>query len=423
MEATAHSEAARLALAVYEDVLRAVRGDVVVRQRVRIEGERLVVGDRHWDLSAFRRVFVCGAGKASPAMAQGLADLLGDRLAGGLVVTKTDHSIAVPKVAMMEAGHPVPDERSLAAGEAMLAFAESVRESDLVLFALSGGASALLEKPVHGLELEDLQVATRALLQCGAPIEDLNAVRSVLSQTKAGGLARAFARATVVCLVLSDVVGNSLETIGSGPFSDSSRRSPLEVIEAYGLREVVAPPVLRLVSKNERHDAVPEVAHAVLADNALALAAARESAERLGFDVRLGKMAGDARRFVEGLIPPESIAARGAWIFGGETTTVVRGPGRGGRCQEMAAAMSDRLARMEPLAFLAGSTDGTDGPTDVAGGVVDGGSSERARSGGQTAIEALARSDSYAFLKAAGGLVRTGPTGSNVNDLALLLRL
>ena len=210
--------AGRLALEIYSDVLAGVRADTLVASAVRRVGSILFIHDSPYDLQHFEKVFVCGAGKASAAMAAALGPILGDRLAGGLVVTQPGGGIAPPPIQTLEGAHPVPDERSLAAGEAMLKFASETTPRDLVLFCLSGGASALMEATRPEISLDDLQAATNALLNAGADIRTLNAVRVRLSRIKGGGLARAFS-AHIAVLVLSDVLGNDLSVVGSAsPF-------------------------------------------------------------------------------------------------------------------------------------------------------------------------------------------------------------
>lgn len=427
VDATPFGPASELAVRIYERVLDAVRADRLIRGAVEREGELLFVQGQPYDLSAFRRVLIAGAGKASVPMAQAMAERLGDRLAGGLIVTKQGHAEAVDGVEVLEAAHPVPDETSLRAGERLLAFAEGAREDDLVIFLLSGGASALVEAPVDGISLADLQAANQVLLASGADITAMNAVRSRVSRTKAGGLARAFAPATVVALVLSDVIGNGLPTIGSGPLvSPVTRELPYELLDA--LPSAVRAEVLagELFPRT-----TPKVDHYVVGSVSVAVHAAADAARQLGVvplpygDPMQGEAREMARRIVA--LAGRQVKARAGeefcLIFGGETTVTLRGSGRGGRCQEMALAVAPRIARMPGTAFLATGTDGTDGPTDAAGGLVDPGSLLRAKDAGVDHRRALVNNDSYRFLEASGGLVKTGPTGSNVNDLCLVVHL
>lgn len=425
--ATPHGPASELALQIYGRVLDAVRADRLMAAAVQREGDLLFVQGQPYDLSAYRRVLIAGAGKASVPMAQELGRILGDRLSGGLIVTKEGHAEPVDRIEVLEAAHPVPDATSLAAGARLLEFAQAATDEDLVLFLLSGGASSLTEAPVEGITLEDLQATNRLLLASGADISLMNAIRSRVSRIKAGGLARAFAPATVAALVLSDVLGNALPTIGSGPLvAAPAREVSFELLDAL-------PPVVRseVLAGDLFPRETPRVDHFVIGSVSVAVHAAADAARHFGVvplpyaDPLLGEAREMARRIVA--LAGRQIKARPGeefcLIFGGETTVTLKGSGRGGRCQEMALAAAPKLARLAGTAFLAVGTDGTDGPTDAAGGLVDPGSLVRAKDAGVDHRRALVNNDSYRFLEASGGLVKTGPTGSNVNDLCLVVRL
>lgn len=414
-----------MAIRIYERVLEAVRADRLVRAAVEREGDLLFVQGQPYDLASYRRVWIAGAGKASVAMAQALSEVLGERLAGGVVVTK--HAERIEGIEVIEAAHPVPDETSLKAGERLLELAREVREDDLVLFVLSGGASALVEAPVEGISLAELQETNRVLLASGADITLMNAVRSRISRIKAGGLARAFVPATVVALVLSDVIGNALPTIGSGPLVAAvGKELPYELLDA------LPSPVRAEVLAGELFPPkTPKVDHYVIGSVSVAVHAAADAARFFGVvplpygDPMQGEARDMARKIVA--LAGRQIKARPGeefcLIFGGETTVTLRGSGRGGRCQEMALAVAPRIARLPGTSFLAAGTDGTDGPTDAAGGLVDPLSLERAKDAKVDHRRALVNNDSYRFLTASGGLVKTGPTGSNVNDLCLVVRI
>lgn len=425
--ATPHGPASELALQIYARVLEAVRADRLLSAAVEREGDLLFVQGQPYDLSSFRRVLVAGAGKASVPMAQALGRILRDRLDGGLIITKTGQSEPVEGLEVFEAAHPVPDASSLLAGERLLSFAEAANADDLVIFLLSGGASALTEAPVDGISLDDLQATNQLLLASGADISLMNAIRSRISRVKAGGLARAFAPATVVALVLSDVVGNALTTIGSGPLVAAVPRDI-----SFDLLDALPSAVRAEVLAGELFPReTPKVAHYVIGSVSVAVHAAADAARHLGIvplpygDPMQGEAREMARRIVA-LTGRQAKARSGeefCMIFGGETTVTLQGDGRGGRCQEMALAAAPRIARMPGTAFLAAGTDGTDGPTDAAGGLVDPGSLLRAKDANVDHRRALVNNDSYRFLEASGGLIKTGPTGSNVNDLCLVVHL
>ncbi|MGV3614396.1 MAG: glycerate kinase type-2 family protein [Fimbriimonas sp.] len=425
--ATPHGAASEVALQIYERVLDAVRADRLIEAAVQREGDLLFVQGRPYDLSAYRRILVAGAGKASVSMAQALKGILGDRLADGQIVTKAGHGEPVEGVEVVEAAHPVPDQTSLDAGRRLLEFAAGAKTDDLVIFLLSGGASALAEAPVEGITLEDLQSTNRALLASGADITLMNAVRSRVSRIKAGGLARAFAPATVVALVLSDVVGNALATIGSGPLVAPTPREP-----SYELLDVLPPAVRAEVLAGDLFPReTPKVDHYVVGSVSVAVHAAADAARHFGVvPLPYGDpMQGEAREMARQIVTlaTRHVKARPeedfCLIFGGETTVILTGDGRGGRCQEMALAAAPRIARLPNTAFLAAGTDGTDGPTDAAGGLVDPGSLLRAKDANVDHRRALVANDSYRFLEAAEGLIKTGPTGSNVNDVCLVVHL
>ena len=454
MIATAHNRAGVLALEIYRDVLNAVRGDRLMRDAIRLQAEKLEVQDIVLDLNQFENVFLCGAGKASFGMAQYLAELLGERVSGGIVVTKEGHGGTIPGLEVVESSHPVPDDTSLDAGRRLLAFARQTGPNDLVLFALSGGASSLTEFPIEGVSLQDLQVLNRFLLASGFGIEQMNAIRSAISQTKHGGLGQAFLPSRVVVLVLSDVMGDNLDAIGSGPFwnSQSLEEIPVGVGSywdnrtAFVASEFCGKPLSRLgikiddeylselldrattATRPPEADLSRRVSHRFIGSSQTARLVARRSAVARGLRIDESgaePLVSDAR--VEGekvarlalcLGSEDSICA----IFGGEPTVILRGNGSGGRCQELACVASGLISGRSDLAILAGSTDGTDGPTDVAGALVDGYSTARARAQGIDAETCLASSDSQLFLEACGGLIRTGPTQSNVNDVVLMIR-
>jgi len=428
-----NNRAGRELIYIYREVLRAVTAEALVRKTVRLEGHTLHIQNLALDLSSFCGIHVLGAGKASAAMAQALEAILDGRLTSGIVVTKYGHAEPTERVRVLEAGHPVPDAASLVAGQALAEAAEALGDGDLALVVLSGGASALMELPAEGVSLEDLQATTDALLRCGATINELNAVRSRISRIKAGGLARLLAPARIVCLVMSDVLGNPLDVIGSGPcwIGAEGSEDPMSVLDRYGLADSLPRSVVRHVGESPLQAAsAADVTHVIIGDVHSATTAAADAARGLGHGplVLTESMRGEAREigwFLGGVAHDLAATARECGtdcvIIGGETTVTVRGDGLGGRCQELACAASTYMSGAPDVALLAAGTDGTDGPTDAAGALVDGLTVANAREAGHTVEDSLAQSDTYRFLDAAGALVRTGPTGSNVNDVVLLL--
>jgi hydroxypyruvate reductase len=383
------------------------------------------------------RVFLLGAGKASGAMAAAAEDALGDRVAGGFVVVKDGYGVPLTRVEVVECGHPVPDARGLAASARLLDVARAAGERDLVLFLVSGGGSALTPAPAPPITLEEKQALTRLLLASGATIGELNAVRKHLSLFKGGQLARAAWPATVLTLALSDVIGDPLDVIASGPTAPdpTTFADALDVLARRGVAAKVPGSIMRRLEAGRAGDIeetpkpgdpiFDRVRNVVIGNNALVTDAAVATAERLGFRTELvtrelqGEARDVARDFVvraRRMIPP------GCLIAGGETTVTVRGQGRGGRCQEFALAAALELQASDRITVLAAGTDGTDGPTDATGAIVDATSVARGAAAGADARRALGDNDAYAFLRASGDLVVSGPTRTNLLDLYIAVR-
>jgi glycerate 2-kinase len=463
-----YNKAAEHALAIYHAALDAIRADKLLYTTVRFSNGCLTAKDVSVPLNASGKLYVVGAGKAAASMAYALESRLGTRITDGVVVTKYGHSVPTGKIKVLEAAHPIPDESSIKAGEAVIEMVGRAGEGDVVIFLLSGGASALLELPREGITLEDLRVTTDLLLRAGAPIEELNTVRACLSQVKAGGIARATAPARVLCMVLSDVLGNPLNIIGSGPCMETpvDAAAALNIIGRYGLEDAIPERVIaqleRLKNESPTNDQrpttidesstprpkdpipntqrptpnaqgpnAPRVQHVIIGDIRAAMDAASAAAtKRYLKPIALTSwLQGEAREMGRlfggiGRDTMETYLQTGitCFIAGGETTVTVRGQGRGGRSQELVCAAAPLLAGEEEVALLAAGTDGTDGPTDAAGGLVDGDTMRRAEAAGVSLDAALQENDCYTFLEAIGGLVKTGPTHSNVGDLVILVR-
>ena len=428
----------------------------MMRRVLRLEGDLLRLETEHasasWDLSAFDRVVVAGAGKATARMALGLEEILGDRIADGLVVVKAGHVETLRRVRLVEAAHPVPDASSAQAAEALLAFARACDERTLVITLISGGGSALLCAPARGadghplLGLDEKQAVTRTLLACGATIHEMNCVRKHLSRIKGGRLARAYAPATSLNLLLSDVVGDDLDVIASGPTvpDPTTYTDALQVIARYGVAERMPAAAMRalaagqsgLLEETPKPDdpAFALTSNVLVGTNHQALLAAEAAARGLGYQtlVLTSRLTGEARQAALLLLGMgEEIAARGVplrppacLIAGGETTVTLRGSGKGGRNQELALAFLAAMPRSRTersVVLLAASTDGNDGPTDAAGAFASREIGEQARRLGLDPDAFLSANDSYHFHAQAGSLLRTGPTNTNVSDVAILL--
>ncbi|HZE22310.1 MAG TPA: glycerate kinase [Desulfobaccales bacterium] len=433
----------RLLKAIFRAALRAADPEALIQARVHRRGNHLVVADRTYALADFRRVFLIGAGKAAALMARALQALLEDRLTAGLVIVKYGHAVSLRRTRVIEAGHPIPDQSGLAATAEMLHLLGGCGADDLVIGVFSGGASALLPAPVPPLDLPQKQSVTQLLLECGADIAEINCLRKHLSRSKGGSLARAAYPATLVSLILSDVVGDRLDVIASGPtVPDASRFADcLAIVARYNLASRLPEVVWQYLQDGAvgLHQDTPKagdpifakVQNAIVGNNRIALLAAREQAENLGFKTLLlsSCLEGEAREVgrvlaavgKEILLSGHPLRPPACVLAGGETTVTLRGPGQGGRNQELALASAIALDGLNRLSLLAAGTDGTDGPTDAAGAVVDGATCARARAAGLDPGDFLARQDSYNFFAALGNLLITGPTRTNVMDIICLL--
>lgn len=457
-------------LFVLEAAIRAVDPREAVLRALQVEGDWLVAGRTSYSLAGTRRILVVGGGKAGTPMAAAVCEVLGERVWGGTVNVKYGHTAAAGgwrvrygagggpaqsftradtgRVAIVEAGHPVPDAAGMAGAERIAATVAGLTERDLVIVLISGGGSALLPLPVDGISLEDYQKLTDVLLRSGAGITEINTLRKHCSRLQGGQLARLAAPAQVLALILSDVVGTPLDAIASGPTvpDKSTFGDAWSVVERYGLAGQIPESVRRRLQRGlagevaetpKAGDPVFErVNTVVIGDNAIAGRAAVAAAEALGYDSTLLTtfVQGEARevgRVVAGLAQgiaagQSGLAAPACLVLGGETTVTVRGDGSGGRNQELAlgAALAlDGYALPEDMevAVVSVGTDGTDGPTDAAGGIATPDTLARGGAAGLDARAALANNDSYRFLGRLGDLLVTGPTQTNVNDLMLVV--
>jgi glycerate 2-kinase len=436
----------RQAVDIAKAAIRGVNPHAVVQSAVSLGDDGLRIGTQLIPSDDIGRIVVVGAGKAAGQMVRGLEDALGDRIDSGIVVTKDDHTVPTRHVELHTAAHPVPDSRGVAATASMLELVRGLNANDVVFVLLSGGGSALLVAPVEGVSLADKQSTTSALLACGATIDEINSVRKHLSRVKGGLLARECAPARVVTLALSDVIGDPADVIASGPTvpDTTSYSDAMSVLERYSLLDRVPRSVIdhfnaglagRIPDTPKIGDAAfDRTQYELVGTNHGALEAAREEAVRAGYSARIltSSMRGEARDVAKALVAlAEGIKASErpvALILGGETTvTLNESPGLresvglGGRNQELALVAAREILGRDDVVVLSVGTDGTDGPTDAAGGVVDGESVVRAVAAGLDIETALRRHDSYPLLKEIGDLVVTGPTGTNVMDVMVAL--
>ena len=428
---------------IFEAGLAASDPILLVRRSLQLDGTILQAGKRLYDLAKFSNPYVVGAGKATAKMALAVEALLGERIAGGIVIVKHGHSIPLKKLVIVEAGHPIPDPAGIKATEAIIQLLRRTQKTDLIICLVSGGASALLSCPVVGLSLQDKQQTTQVLLNCGAKIQEINAIRKHISGVKGGRLAELAYPSTVLSLILSDVIDDSIDNIGSGPTApDSSTFADcLSIIDRYGVGDMIPVAVTSFLKKGAAGKIVDtpkagdpifqKVQNLLIGNNEVALVAAKEKAEALGYNTLIlsSSVEGEARKVAidhvvsarDVLSSSSPIRAPACIISGGETTVTIRGAGLGGRNQEFALTAALEIDGLEGVVALSGGTDGTDGPTDAAGGIVDGTTVQRARDKELDARSYLERNDSYPLLKAVGDLLVTGPTLTNVMDLRLIL--
>jgi len=428
--------------------LDAVEPGAAVSRFLKRKGDQLLVQKHPYTLSSYNRILLIGAGKAGVPMTRQVVDILEENLSKGVVVVKDGHSGGVERVGpveILEAGHPLPDQRGIDGTQKIMDLMKDITAEDLVLVLISGGGSALLTSPVAGVALDDLRILTDQLLACGATIHEINTLRKHLDLVKGGGLARLASPAAVITLILSDVVGNLLDVIASGPTvpDPSTFYDAIQVLVKYGLLEKVPSSIRKHLEKGDRGEVgetpkggdrvFANVRNILVGSNQQAAEAAIAQARKEGFRAQLltttlegearekgAWLGGIARRIAltgHPLCPPACLVA------GGETTVTLKGDGRGGRNQEMALAAVKEMAGLENALLVTLATDGGDGPTDAAGAVVTGETMPIAEAASLDPEFFLSQNNSYAFFDTLGDLLRPGPTQTNVNDLAFLFVL
>lgn len=437
----------RDARAIFRAGLNAVHAGEAVYRYMKIEKEKsrefLVCGKQRIPLDETERILVLGAGKASSQMARAVERRLGDRIDGGAVVTQCGYAEKCQHIGIFEASHPVPDVSGLEASRKIVNLAADARKEDLVILLLSGGGSALMPAPAPGISLEHKQSATNSLLRAGAPIEVLNCVRKHLSEIKGGNLARKVFPARMSVLLVSDVIGDPLDVIASGPaIGDPTTFLETKLhLERYGVFQEMPKTIKERIEAGCRNE-IPDtpapgdkifkrVSHHVVANNKIALRAAYEKAKSMGYNVKVQthSLSGEAREAGKFIAKDAQRILRNSrkkhspqcLLYGGETTVRVLGNGVGGRCQELALSFGIEIRGHENICLLAAGTDGRDGPTEAAGGIVDGGTAKTAQNQGLDPIAHLHDNNSHDFLRRLSSCVYTGPSGTNVMDLVILL--
>jgi hydroxypyruvate reductase len=427
------------ALRIFDSALRAAAPREAVLRYLRFQGETLVAGRKRYRLPDFRNIYVVGAGKASAEMGRAIERLLGKRIQRGLINVPRGGTVSLRRIELNECGHPVPDRDGEAGAAQIAEIAEQAGPDDMLVCLISGGASALLPLPAPPVTLEDKRETTRLLLNCGANIHEINCVRKHISRIKGGQLARLAYPATVLTLILSDVIGDDQDVIGSGPTvpDRSTFADARAIVEKYGMWNKVLPGVRQRIAAGVEETPKPgdkifsRVQNLIVGSNRLAVDAAVREARSLGFRTMVlsTSLEGEAREvaYVYAAVAREIRTAGrplrppACVISGGETTVTIRGTGLGGRSQEFALATAIDIAGLDNVVILSAGTDGSDGPTDAAGAIADGTTQARAQAKGLDAAAYLANNDSYRFFASLGDLIKTGPTGTNVADVQIIL--
>ena len=411
--------------------LEAADAHQAVQKHLRLSREGIEAGTHIFGLKPGARIFLVACGKAAPAMTRATVEILQGQIEAGVIAAPRLIDDLSPSLQIFRAGHPLPDAGSLAAGHAAALLLESTTADDLLLALISGGGSAMLELPLPGIELDDLRHLNSLLIQSGLPIHKINTIRRALSQIKNGGLARLAAPARVLSLILSDVVGDHLSAIASGPtvLQRASRAEARHILQESGLwPETCASIRSALDRPDPPFERARRPRNILIGDNSRVVHAAGQQAQALDFSVKIvtTKMQGEASvvgaRFglrIKNLrkrMPDEKPACL---LMGGETTVKIKGQGLGGRNQELALGAAIALSDTQHVAVMSLGTDGIDGPTDAAGAIITGDTAARAGSLGFVPWDALQGNDAYPLLKAADALIHTGPTGTNLNDLVV----
>lgn len=413
--------------AIRKAILAAADPAAAVSRNFEFDGAGLRIGPHYQSLSPSAGIYIVGLGKASPAMCRAAVGALPRALvrAGIAAVPMSTREAPPPPLDFIPAGHPLPDEGGLRAGQEVQRLLRGLKQDDLLIVLISGGGSAMLCLPSPGVTLDDLRAINELLIRSGAPINEINNVRGAISQIKGGGLARMASPAQVVSLILSDVVGDDLASIASGPtvLESPSQGEAIRVLRRRGIWERAPKRVQEALGREESAgERVSQPMNILVGTNRDAIEAARRAAEELGFPTQVANeaMQGEARRvgrqFARRLLALPAPACR---VMGGETTVTVRGEGLGGRNQEVALGAALEIDGAPGVAVMAFASDGVDGPTDAAGAIVTGETLAAARQRSLDPLQALAENNAYPFLDTLDGLIRTGPTGTNVNDVCV----
>ena len=429
---------------IFKHVLSTLDPERLVKNKVSILESTLIVEEREYNLKDYENIYVVGGGKACAPMAKAMEELLGDRLENGIIVVKYNHGLPLKKIETVEASHPIPDQNGERGASDILRLLSRTGEKDLVICLLSGGGSALLVQPHKEITLQDIQTTSAELLACGATIGEINTVRKHLSSIKGGQLAKAVYPSTLITLILSDVVGDPMDIIASGPTvpDESTFEDAYEIIQKYSLEEKILNSVYRFLrsGKMGKVEETPKkgnqifdnTQNVIVGSNKIALDAAEKKAKDLGYNtIILSSLvegeSRDAAKFFAAIAKEVSrtgtpVPKPACIIAGGETTVTIKGEGKGGRNQEFALSAALEIEGFKGVVILSAGTDGTDGPTDATGAIVDYNTCKDARKKFHLRPdEFLSKNDSYNFFKKTGEHIITGPTMTNVMDIMISL--
>lgn len=424
------------ALRIFKAAISAVGAEKVIKQIVKLKRDKLKIGKKTYYLKNFKKIIVIGFGKASTYMAKALEEILGNRITDGLIITKYGYRTPLKRIKLIEAGHPLPDKNALLGSQKIKKLLSQTGKEDLVITLISGGGSALMTLPVKGINLQNLRKLTKLLLSSGATIKEINIIRKHLSQVKGGNLARLIYPTQSINLIISDVIGDNLDIIASGPTvpDPATFKEAIYILEKYKLTNKVSQNILKYLQKGVRGK-LPETPkqgdpifkktyNLIVANNKLAILTAAQKARALGYKTKILSFTyqGEASKIARKQLKQIKKQSRPiCLISGGETTVTIKGKGKGGRCQEFVLASAIEIAGKKNLVVLACGTDGTDGPTEAAGAIADGQTIVRAKKKRLDPEKYLINNDSHHFFKRLGDLIITGPTHTNVMDLYLIL--
>lgn len=435
-------------LYLFMEGIESVKPDKLIENHFVVEKDKLIVSDvntaaEKFHLDEFERIFVIGAGKASSAMAGKVEEILGDKIDSGLIVTKYGFGTELKIIEQFEAGHPLPDKRGVAAADKIKMLCSSATEKDLIINLLSGGASSLLPSPARDISLEEKIQTTELLLNSGAAIDEINTIRKHVSTIKGGQLMQLAFPATVISLMISDVIGDDPGIIGSGPFfpDNSTFSDCLNILTKYDLINSVPSSVLQYLTEGDNNkkyetpsseDSIFSKANNfIIGNNLICLNHIKNTAQNLEYDSKIlnTHLSGEAKQVgldiasdaVEFSEHGAEIGKKYCLIYGGETTVHIFGSGKGGRNQELVLASAIKLNGIRGISLLSGGTDGNDGPTDAAGAYCDWTTIERATVLNLDAQEYLSNNDSYNYFNELNDLIIIGPTKTNVMDIQIVL--